>query len=149
MMKKSNKLRNRNWCFTLNNYTELEVDSLKQFAESDNCRYLIFGYETSQDGSTPHLQGYCETDKAYRLNSLRMRCTGFSRAHLESRKGSPTQASEYCKKEGHFSEFGEISVAKQGNRTDLEEIKHDIEDGAGERQIADNYFSKWVVYRTS
>lgn len=150
-MSNNNKqqLRARNWCFTLNNYTEEEENSIKEFAATDECKYLILGKETSADGNTPHLQGYVEVSKKYRLSGLRKSCGGLSRAHMEARKGSANQASEYCKKEGNFQEFGSISSTRQGRRNDLEEIQHGIENGQTDLEIAYSNFSKWIMYRRS
>lgn len=38
---------------------------------------------------------------------------------------------------------------QQGKRTDLLEIKEAIDEGKDEKHIAENFFSKWVVYRRS
>ena len=141
--------RVRNWCFTLNNPRQDELQDIISFAESKDCKYLIIGHEVSKDGSTPHLQGYLEGAKKFRLTGLRTCCRGFSRGHLEKRKGSASQASEYCKKEGNFTEYGSLSRERQGRRTDLEEIQDSIINGSSDLEIANNNFSKWVVYRRS
>lgn len=59
--------RVRRICFTLNNYTEEEENSLKEFARTTD--WMIFGHETGENG-TPHLQGieplpYLFTDPSY------------------------------------------------------------------------------------
>lgn len=140
--------RARNICFTLNNWSEEEKAELEEFAHSQECKYLILGFE-GRDGSTPHIQGYFEGSKKFGLTGIRKSCRGFSRAHMEQRKGSATQASEYCKKEGNFKEYGKLSTARQGRRSDLEEIQDDIKNGQSDLQIANRNFSKWVVYRRS
>lgn len=38
------------WCFTINNWTEIDVPKFL------NMEYLVFGREKGEDG-TPHLQG--------------------------------------------------------------------------------------------
>ena len=108
----------RRWCFTLNNYSSDEVNFLRELAEQEICNYLVYGYELGES-RTPHLQGYvcfsspCRLERAKRL--LGQRC------HLESARGSPQQASDYCKKEGDFEEFGTLPQP-QGKRNDLDAI---------------------------
>jgi len=63
--------------------------------------------------------------------------------------GTAEEASDYCKKDGDYEEFGVISQSNQGKRTDLDEIRESITNGATQLQIADGHFSKWVVYRRS
>lgn len=84
-------LRARNWCFTLNNYSEDEVDAIKAF----KFQYLIFGYEVGDEG-TPHLQGYFRCENAIRLETLK---NLNSRAHFEVAKGSAEQNIKYCTKQ--------------------------------------------------
>lgn len=100
----------RSWCFTINNYTEEEYNDMCKV----ECNYIIIGKETGKEG-TPHLQGYVEFGKLIRLGGLKKIN---SRAHWEARKGTAKEASEYCKKEKSFVEFGKLS--KQGRRNDLD-----------------------------
>lgn len=113
--------RVRNFVFTVNNYTEEEYTSIK----STECTYIILGREVGESG-TAHIQGYVEFPKAVTLASLKKRA-GFARAHLEPRRGSQTQAVEYCRKDGNFEEVG--TLKKQGERTDLAELADRIKEG--------------------
>lgn len=112
--------RSRNWCFTINNYTNNEILACDEI----ECSYIVYGDEVG-DNNTPHLQGYIEFKDAKSLKSVKDKLGG--RAHLEIRRGTPKQASDYCKKQGTFFERGTIS--NQGKRTDLEAIADLVKDG--------------------
>ena len=45
--------RTRNYCYTLNNYTNEEYDTILKL----KCKYNIIGKEVGENG-TPHLQGF-------------------------------------------------------------------------------------------
>jgi len=50
--------RSRNWCFTLNNYTEDEEQSFVDLEGHKQIRYFIVGKEVGEEEHTPHLQGF-------------------------------------------------------------------------------------------
>nr|WCR62244.1 MAG: replication associated protein [ssDNA virus sp.] len=102
----------RNYCFTLNNYSEEEY----QFMLSMGT-YCIIGREVGESG-TSHLQGYIEFKSPTRFDTLKNRSP---RAHWEARKGSQEQAVNYCKKDGMFEERGEMK--NQGSRGDLDAVR--------------------------
>lgn len=106
----------RNFCFTLNNYTEEEEADL---AETINnvADYLIFGRERGVNG-TAHLQGYMELKKNTRFTTLKKM---WPRMHIESRRGTQQQAIAYCMKEGDYNTFG--APKQQGYRTDLDRTR--------------------------
>lgn len=142
------RVRSKRWCFTLNNPTEEERNYLSTLIQdltslsTMKLTYLLYGREVK---STPHLQGYLEVSSKTSLSTMKKFLV---RAHWEKAKGTPKQASEYCKKDGDYDEAGSLSCGK-GFRSDLQEIKKKIESGATEKNIADEYFEKWVVYRRS
>lgn len=105
-------------CFvwTLNNYTEDEVESINN---NEITQYICYGREIGKNG-TPHLQGYAEMKKRTLLKTIK-KTNGFSRMHIEKRRGNQTEAIEYCKKDGIFSEFGEKK--EPGKRNDIKKIK--------------------------
>lgn len=107
----TDKQRLRHICFTLNNYTEDEYNDL--WAEETG--YTILAKEGKD--KTPHIQGYIEFKNPRYFKALKKK---FPRIHIEERKGSAKQASDYCKKEGDFQEKGELS--NQGKRTDLDRV---------------------------
>jgi len=46
----------RNWVFTLNNYTDDDIDRLANPYEQ--VKYIAYGKEIAPTTETPHLQGY-------------------------------------------------------------------------------------------
>lgn len=109
--------RNRNWCFTINNYTSddltrlfehtVDIDGVietrpatvmddegKPKSKCNNISYLICAKETGESG-TPHLQGYIEFINARSLMGVKKL---MPTAHLEIRLSSALNASNYCKK---------------------------------------------------
>lgn len=140
--------RGRYWCFTLNNYTEEELQDVRRIEESnEDVTYVCFGREVAESG-TPHLQGYLEFKQKIRLGGVR-RLRGMGRAHLELRRGTQDQAIDYCKKDGRFEEFGVRFESRRGARSDLDQIKELLDGGATEEKIAESHFGSWVRYRKS
>lgn len=89
------------WCFTLNNYVANDLRRINVF--KSQCVYLVFGKEVGAN-NTPHLQGYFCLLKRQRLTALKKSFS--STAHLEIARGLPSQAADYCKKDGDFVEYG-------------------------------------------
>lgn len=140
-------LQSKYWVFTLNNYTDDELLRFRGKGDSPDISYLIFGIEEGASG-TPHLQGYVEFQRKRRLAGVK-KFFSCKRLHLEQRRGTSEEASDYCKKDGEYEEYGSLSQSHQGQRNDLEKIRDEIKDGVSERDIAEAYFSRWVVYRSS
>lgn len=130
----------RHWCFTINNYTDDHVRNLRTVSEQ--CEYLVFGREVGEQG-TPHLQGFVSFSKRKSLGPTK-KLIG-NEAHLECAKGSPAQASAYCKKDGDFEEFGTCPGGK-GKRTDLEKVAKLVQEGTPVREIAKTHPSAILRY---
>lgn len=58
---------------------------------------FICGQEEIGKEGTKHFQGYIELNKPMRIGGVK-KIPGFERAHLEVRKGTQTQAIDYCQK---------------------------------------------------
>ncbi len=89
--------QSKRWCFTLNNYTDAEVEQMDQRFKNLNIKY-IYGYEIGEECGTPHLQGYIEREKKFRWSELKLtkrikwiKCDG-------NRESNVT----YCSKDGEF-----------------------------------------------
>lgn len=93
---KRSRLRNRNWCFTLNNYTREDIDNFI----SKEYEYL-FQEETGENG-TPHLQGLLMFKNAVAFSKVK---SINSKAHWEVCKNKNASIN-YCKK--NDSRTGEI-----------------------------------------
>lgn len=96
--------RFRSWCFTYNNYPpELhDDDTLDTWLHRLGGKFAIAGREVSATG-TNHLQGFVQFGNAKSLSAVRKLLPG---CHLESAKGTPLQAADYCRKDGSFRECG-------------------------------------------
>lgn len=116
----------KHWCFTVNNYdyeTGLNLSLHGESISADNGEslftYLIFAEETGASG-TPHLQGYFSLRAKQRISTIKQ-IPGLERAHLEVRRGSHTQASDYCKKDGNYNEYGEATPV--GTKATFEQLR--------------------------
>lgn len=139
--------RLRNWCFTLNNWTEEEFDNVRLLGLSDRVRFLVCGKETGEQG-TPHLQGYVEFRDSVRLGGVRKAFGGAERAHWEGRRGTPTEAAAYCRKERDWwaSNDSGVPESSQGKRSDLEDACSLIRDGASTKRLAEEHPATFVRY---
>lgn len=146
--------RAKHWCFTVNNWTHNELSailSLGPTADNPDCpaEYVVVGREMGEN-NTPHLQGFLTLRTRLRLRNVKL-LGGLQRAHLEVARGSPRQASDYCKKDGDFDERGECPAAA-GKRTDFENLKEWIKEqdpAPTHRDVAENFPSLWGRYQRS
>jgi len=97
--------RSRAYVFTVNNYTdedEHQVWALPHY--HGNVKYICVGKEVGESG-THHLQGYVYFNEKKSLKQLK---EWFPTAHFEEKRGTHKQASDYCKKDGDFFEWGDL-----------------------------------------
>lgn len=108
-MSKSTSLntRSRNFVFTWNNYDQASFDILEKL----DCRYIVYGKETAPSTGTIHLQGFVCFDNARTLRSLIKLLVGCG--YVDVARGSPKQASDYCKKIDDFVERGNLPMSQQ------------------------------------
>lgn len=105
----------KRWCFTLNNPSTEENQLLSRYYQDNHVEYLVYGRETGESGTT-HWQGYTIFHERKTLAHVRRT---LPRAHWEISRGTPKQASDYCKKEGNYEEHGTLP-STQGKRNDWE-----------------------------
>lgn len=91
---------NMRYCFTLNNYTEDELNKIINSAKSASFKYII-GREVGEQG-TPHLQGYINMSPHKKSCSSFIKWLDNERIHIEPCKGSESQNVKYCSKDGKF-----------------------------------------------
>ncbi len=130
------------WCGTWNNYNDESISTLCGPRREELCSYMVFQKEISDSG-TPHLQIYLELQNRKTLRSLKRKWLG-DRIHLEKRRGTALEASDYCRKVDTRVEdsiptvWGTISDPKPGRRTDLQHVADMIKAGKTMKDIAED-----------
>ncbi len=134
----------RNFVFTLANPTVTETADLQLLVTDEqkrlelSVRYIVFQEEVGVRGLR-HFQGYIELTRQLSLRSIK-RNFG-NRLHVERRRGSAQQASDYCKKDdtraanGYRGEGGVMSRQSK----DKNQMIIDINDGMKLTDVADQY----------
>lgn len=89
--------QSRCWVFTLNGTHNVDkLNSIK------NWTYMVAGREVSSSG-TRHLQGFVIYKTRTKFSTIKKQ---LPEAHIERMMGSSKEASDYCKKDGDYNEFG-------------------------------------------
>lgn len=104
-----NNTRRRDYCFTLNNFTDADLEDLKKLEENPRLRYIIAGNEVGEEG-TKHIQGYVYFHNATLFSFLKK---ALPRAHIEACRGTPDENITYCSKDGEFYEKGERPISQK------------------------------------
>jgi len=133
----------KRWVFTLNNYTTAEEESVAQALASPVFKYSIYARETGESG-TPHLQGYVIFLTEKRLQNVK-NLLGTDRIHLEVSRGTPLQASEYCKKDGDFVEHGTLpkKATKEPQWQSLVQYVLDLREAGDEAPTEEELYVKY------
>lgn len=129
----------KRWCFTINNPTPEDyffwVDGDMDHP-SDllvNFDYLVLQEEKGEKEGTIHWQGFLILKKKQKLSWLKRRVN--ERAHWEVARGTPKQASDYCKKDDTYTgglrwEFGHLP-----ERPEVKKRDERLQDAAEELDI--------------
>lgn len=131
--------RVRQYCFTLNNYVDDDLSRIRGLITEST--YGIVGKEIGDSG-TPHLQGYIVFPKKTTFEVAKQLLG--SRCHLEPSRGTPEEASEYCRKDGDYFEHG--ILPRPGQRNDLESVVERCRKGSGIREVAETFGATYIRY---
>ena len=93
---KMEKVRGQRWCFTINNFNDIEEDNVRKLADNEYIKSVIAEEEHLDEG-TPHIQGYLHTTKRVYASVVKNWLGG--RAHIELARGSEKENWDYCTKE--------------------------------------------------
>lgn len=124
----------KSWCYTLNNYSEEDVNFFKAL----ECKRHRGGKEVAPNTGTPHLQGTITFAKATRLSALKKLN---SRVHWEVCRAVEASLN-YCAK-GEL--FVDVNRGEQGKRNDLADAVGVLKDG-GLGMVAALHPTQFVKY---
>ena len=96
--------RSRKWCFTLNNYSQEDMNNLERLVP-EMAVYLIYGKEVAPTTGTPHLQGFVYFRQAISMNTIKKNINSQT-IHLEIARGTFSENITYCSKSGDVVELG-------------------------------------------
>lgn len=124
-----------NYCFTINNYTDEDIQELHELIEDKWVKYMIAGRETCPTTGTPHIQAYVELKDNIRFSTILNMLP--KRAHVEIAGGTAEQNTKYCSKEENvIINFG--TPKQQGKRTDLLGIAEKIKEGKSIKKLIED-----------
>jgi len=143
---KPTRIRSRAYCFTLNNYSEEEYQSIKCWAQK-NCIAWIIGKEVGSESKISHLQGYLAFKNPTDFNSIKAVA---QKAHIEKAKGKKEDNFKYCSKDGNYEQENMKSnqdsikdeILKQYNNVVWKDWQQNIIDITNSE--ADNRTINWV-----
>ncbi len=140
----------RDWCFTVNNPVQSEQEFMSYLQTLPDLRYVVFQREKAPETGTEHYQGYFEFTQQKWFTTIKKylseKAIGVA-AHIEARRGKRTQARNYCMDEEtrispQYYEYGEF--IEDGERTDLTDIMHDIENGMSFYDLSKKHGNRFI-----
>lgn len=118
------------WCFT-----SFEIDARVAGEEIRDCVFLICGKETCPNTGRRHLQCFIQfaSRKTFVDAKSILAITFGADVHIEPRRGTPSEAAAYCRKEGDFYEFG--TIVRRARRTAYDDVIAWAENGSSEADL--------------
>lgn len=102
---KSQCVQSKRWVFTMNNYTESDIEHLEHIFKKHKVKYM-FSRERGVKCGTPHLQGFLEGEKRFRPSELKFEDFKWNQLRWDKMKGSTMDNIDYCTKEYDIGPFG-------------------------------------------
>ena len=140
--------RFRGWCITDHDTTKTHKNEVVERLESnDNVIKAIVSLETGSKTEKKHLQCYIELTNGSTMSATKKIFGG--KSHLENRRGTMFEAWTYCELEvAPFYTKGEAPMHDEVILSIWDKIALDIENGAGEFELAHTYPSSYARYST-
>lgn len=118
-----------NWCLTVNNFRESDIDDIKKLCDEGKFKRITVGIEKGESG-TPHLQIALSLKKKGRFSSIKKM---FPRGHIEPMRATGDEAYEYCRKENEV--IIDFNLTKPGKRTDIDKFIESVKEGKSNRDL--------------
>lgn len=138
-------LQFRNFILTINNEERSDTELFEYCKQLNNIKYFVFQREKGNEKGTEHIQMYLEFSMPKKFETIK---SYFPRAHIEERKGTKSQARDYCMKSdtriGEPMEYG--TFVDNGKRSDLSDIYELVKDGATDYEIMELYPTQFMRY---
>jgi len=137
--------RKRDYCLTIFEVkgVNLLITDLNEDVKSQKVKYYIIGKEICPTTMKEHLQIYIYWKDARTFTAVKKE---YPMAHIEPAKGTPDQASDYCKKEGNYFEGGVLPVDKRGKVNEWKDIVVDIQSGISLEDLTLKYPEASIRY---
>ncbi len=103
--------KSRNWCWTVNNYTDDDLKKIDDWHKAHSDSYIIYGKEVAPTTGTPHLQGYTHLTQPRAWTAIKK--LGPRLSNIKACKGSPKENITYCSKEGDVTTYGPEPMTQQ------------------------------------
>lgn len=108
----------RNWCFTWNNYTEIDEWVLYELVNQGTLKFVAYGKEIAPTTNTPHLQGFLGFKNQVRFNTVKEL---LPTCHLEAMRGSIEDNEYYCSKDDEdLTIWGDLPAKNNQGRSSKE-----------------------------
>jgi len=137
-----------NWVFTLFNPEGAVDEPIKWYDECERMKFLAYQAEICPETGQFHYQGYLRLKSKSRLSWLKNNV--HQTAHFEPRYGTHEQARDYAnKEESRVEGFKPVCIGEEpqgGQRTDLEDLKADLDAGMSLKDVSDNHFHQYLRF---
>jgi hypothetical protein len=133
--------KTRKMVFTINNYTEADVEMVKEL----DCIACVAGLEVGEQG-TRHIQGAVIWRNAKTFTAAQKLLCEKGKCATLKMKGTWAQQ-EYCKKEGRVIRDDEFAEVGQGRRTDIIALRDACKRGASDAELCDELPEESAKYQ--
>lgn len=133
------KNRSQAFILTINNFTEDELQLVKDF----DCLGFKCGREKGKKTATPHLQGAVHTKQCMTKSALRKRLGG--RAWIRFAEGT-WDDQDYCLKDGDIIRDTGVGWVGRGNRTDLDKFREALKRKAEDDELFEDHLPVIAKY---
>lgn len=135
--------QSKNWAFT--DFKLLDIESIYNNYK-DIIRYIAFGRERCPTTGKEHNQGWVQFVNKKRFNGV-LKIFDSKSLHIEPCRGSEIDNDKYCAKDKIFKSFGKF--ISMGERTDIEQLKLQLNLGTPLLEIASDNFGAFLRYSKS